>query len=237
MGGVVGVLGGMGPLATVDFLQKIIEETKATRDQDHIPVVVSQIPQIPDRVGAILNQTESPLPALIACLQRLERAGADAIVIACNTAHYWYDDLALSTDLPMLHIVDAIEVELGAANDASPVGLLGTEATLAADIYPARMAARQSRTFLSLSADDRARLVLPAIDLVKRGRAAEAGRLAEQAVAALRAGGAERIVLACTELPVALAAIQSSLLVHCIDPTRSLARVAVQWSKTFENSL
>jgi aspartate racemase len=233
MSGVVGVLGGMGPLATVDFLQKIIEETQATRDQDHIPVVVSQIPQIPDRVGAILSDTESPLPALISCLQRLERAGAQCIVIACNTAHYWYDDLARHTDLPMLHIVDAIEAELGEHDGAKPVGLLGTEATLTADIYPARMAARQNRTFLSLPVDERARLVLAAIALVKSGRAVEAGRLAEQAVAALRAGGADRIVLACTELPVALAAVQSSLLVHCIDPTRSLARAAVQWSKTF----
>jgi aspartate racemase len=233
MGGVVGVLGGMGPLATVDFLQKIIEETHASRDQDHIPVVVSQIAQIPDRVGAILSGTQSPLPALIGCLQRLERAGAQSIVIACNTAHYWYDDLTMHTDLPMLHIVDAIEAELGAGDVARPVGLLGTEATLAANIYPARMATRQSRSFLSLPSEDRARFVLAAIDLVKRGRAAEAGRLAEQAVDALRADGAERIILACTELPVALAAVQSSLLVHCIDPTRSLARAAVQWSKTF----
>ncbi len=104
---ILGVLGGMGPLATVDFLQKLIEETPASRDQDHIPVIAYSVPQIPDRPLAILGKGESPLPHMLEGIHTLKRAGAQAIAIACNTAHYWYDDLVLQGGLPILHIADA----------------------------------------------------------------------------------------------------------------------------------
>src|SRR4051812_14632246 len=102
---VLGVLGGMGPLATVDFLKKLIEETPATRDQDHVPVVVYSVPQIPDRPGAILEATESPLPAMLEGVRVLKGAGAAALAIACNTAHYWYDELS-AEGVPVVHIAD-----------------------------------------------------------------------------------------------------------------------------------
>ena len=91
---VLGVLGGMGPLATVDFLRKLIEETPAARDEDHLPVIAWSVPQIPDRPAAITGNGESPLPALLAGVHTLKAAGAVALAIPCNTAHYWYDDMA-----------------------------------------------------------------------------------------------------------------------------------------------
>src|SRR5688572_33509583 len=94
MSPLLGVLGGMGPLATVDFLAKLIEETGAERDEDHVPVVVYSVPQIPSRPAAILHGGASPLPAMLEGVRTLERAGATAIAIACNTAHYWHDALA-----------------------------------------------------------------------------------------------------------------------------------------------
>ena len=90
----LGVLGGMGPLATVDFLSKLIAETPAERDADHVPVLVYSVPQIPDRPAAILAGGASPLPEMLNGLRTLKAAGAACIAIPCNTAHYWYDALA-----------------------------------------------------------------------------------------------------------------------------------------------
>lgn len=223
----IGVLGGMGPLATVDFLEKLIEETPARVDQDHVPVIVYGVPQIPPRVPAILGDGELPLPAMIKGLETLRRAGAEAIAIACNTAHYWFEPMQEAAGVPILHIVDACRAEI--PQGAAPVGLMGTEAALSSRIYQDRLAA-DGFEFLLNPPDERRDWVLPAIAAVKQGRLEEAGRVAERAVASLVERGAARIILACTELPPALAAIRSPQLGHTIDPTRALARAAARWS-------
>jgi aspartate racemase len=222
----LGVLGGMGPLATVDFLAKLIAETPAGRDQDHVPVIAYSVPQIPCRVEAILGTGASPLPAMTAGVAVLMRAGVEAIVIACNTAHFWYDDLARASAVPILHIADAACADIAAG---SCVGLLGTEAALHAGIYQTRLAARDVRSLVN-EPELRTRWVLPAIALVKQGRAAEAGRLVEPAIEDLLRQGADTVILACTELPVALDAIGSDYRSRVIDPTRALARAAIAWS-------
>ena len=104
----IGVLGGMGPLATIDFMQKVIEATPAERDQDHVPMIVYSVPQIPDRVGAACAGTDEPLPAMLAGIRTLEQAGVEAIAIACNTAHAWYDQLAASTKVPIIHMAQTV---------------------------------------------------------------------------------------------------------------------------------
>ena len=131
MSKILGVLGGMGPLATVDFLQKLIEETPATRDQDHIPVIAYSVPQVPDRPRAIAGTGESPLPHMLAGIRTLKSAGAQAVAIACNTAHYWYDDLVQQGGLPVLHIADAA-CAVFAGKKAQRVGLIATQGTAAA---------------------------------------------------------------------------------------------------------
>jgi aspartate racemase len=222
----LGVLGGMGPLAGVDFLAKLIEATPADRDQDHVPVIVYSVPQIPCRVEAILGSGASPLPAMAAGLDVLVRAGAEAVAIACNTAHHWYDDLARTSKVPILHIADAACAGIAAG---SKIGLLGTEAALQAGIYQSRLEARQVQSLVN-APELRRSAVLAAIVLVKQGRSAEAGRVLEPAIDDLLGQGADRIILACTELPVALAAIGSPYLSRVIDPTRTLAEAAVAWS-------
>lgn len=230
MRGLIGVLGGMGPMATVDFFQKVIEETPAVRDQDHVPLIIDSSPQIPCRVSAILRGGESPVPAMLAGLRRLEKAGAECAAIACNTAHYWYDDLRAECSLPILHIVDAVGDALEATGEPTPpLGLLATEATLSARIYQKRLSSRKI-DFVINTESEREKLVLPAIAMVKQGRSIEAGRLLKEALHLLRQRGAGKWLLACTELPVALAAAHPEMLGHCIDPTRVLARTAVQWS-------
>ncbi|MCR5863686.1 aspartate/glutamate racemase family protein [Aquincola sp. J276] len=109
--GVVGVLGGMGPLATIDFMRKMIEATPATTDQEHVPVVVSSIPQVADRTAAFRGEGDSPLAAMVASGRRLVDAGAGLVVMPCNTAHLWWEALAPALGLPMLHLVDAALAE------------------------------------------------------------------------------------------------------------------------------
>lgn len=223
----LGVLGGMGPLATVDFLQKLIEETPATRDQDHIPVIVYSVPQIPDRPAAIVGQGESPLPHMLEGIRTLKNAGAQAVAIACNTAHYWYDELVQQGGLPILHIADAA-CKSFAGTAVKRVGLIATEGTVAAQFYQSRFAAHQLDCLLS-STHDQETLVLPAIECVKRNELAQAHALATPAARHLLDQGAQAIVLGCTEIPLAIDYQSSDVTVHCIDATRALARACVAW--------
>jgi len=230
-GPLLGVLGGMGPLAAADFLKKLAEETPAQRDQEHIPYVAWGVPQIPDRPPAITGNGESPLPAMLEGVRALRGAGATAIAIACNTAHHWHAELEREGGLPVLHIADAVCTELEARGIRDGrIGLIATEGTLQAGFFQKRFAARRLECLIS-SREDRDTLVLPAIAAVKANRLQEAHELAVAAVTRLRQAGARSIVLACTETPVAIDHAPHPVAAHCIDATRALARVCVAWHR------
>jgi aspartate racemase len=221
----LGVLGGMGPLATVDFLQKLIEETPARVDQEHIPVIAYSVPQIPDRPPAIIGTGESPLPDMLEGVLTLKRAGATIVAIACNTAHFWYDDLVAQGGLPILHMADAA---CAALSGIQRVGLLATQGTVAAGFYQSRLKTRGIECLLS-SDDEQHTLVLPAIECVKRADLVQAHALATRAAQHLLDRGAQAIIMGCTEIPLALEYQASDVSAHCIDATRALARACVAW--------
>jgi aspartate racemase len=225
----LGVIGGMGPLATADFFRKLIDATPARDDDEHIPVLIHSVPQVPSRPAAILRGGPSPLPALIAARNRLLGAGATLLAMPCNTAHYWYEELIAGCEVPFVHIVDAVADVLPAGT--RELGIVATRATLRARVFEQRLAGR----CIALSAPDEAtydRAVQPAIDAVKRGATEEGGRLLEPVIAAELARGAAAVVLACTELPIALDAIASPLRARCIDSTDALARACVRrWAE------
>lgn len=230
--GVVGVLGGMGPLATIDFMRKMLEATPASRDQEHVPVVVSSIPQVPDRTAAFRGEGVSPLAAMIASGRRLAAAGAGLAVIPCNTAHLWFEELHETLGLPMLHMVDAALAEaVSLAGADARLGLLATDATLASGLYVERMPpggkAGDIRWLLP-TADEMLSLVLPGIAAVKAGKLGPAVQLLQAAATALAGRGAQALVLGCTEIPLALA--QDNAPLPVVDPTAALARRAVAWS-------
>jgi aspartate racemase len=221
----LGVIGGMGPLATADFFRKLIDATPANYDDEHIPVLIHSVPQVPSRLAAILHGGPSPLPALLAARDRLLNAGATMLAMPCNTAHHWYDDLVAGCPVPFIHIVDAVAERLPAG--ARELGIVATRATLRARVFEQRLAGRG----IALSAPDEAtydRAVQPAIDAVKRGATEEGGRLLEPVIASELERGAAAVVLACTELPIALDAIASPLRARCIDSTDALARACVR---------
>ncbi|MDI3381001.1 aspartate/glutamate racemase family protein [Xenophilus aerolatus] len=221
----VGVLGGMGPLATVDFMHKLWAATPARRDQDHLPLLVSSIPQVPDRTAAYLGKGESPLPALIASGRRLVEGGAALVVMPCNTAHLWFDPLQAALGVPMLHLVDAALAEAVEVVRAAPLGLLATEATLASGLYTARAPQVDWRLPTAAQISE---CVSPGIAAIKAGDLA-LGRTCLRAVAcALVERGARALVLGCTEIPLVLDA--ASAPVPLIDATAALARRTVAWA-------
>lgn len=225
----IGILGGMGPLATADFYAKVIASTPAARDQDHVPLLVYAVPQIPDRTAALLAGGPSPLPALLGGLRTLLGAGAEAIAIPCNTAHAWYEELAAASPVPVLHIADAAAAAAARiAGAGARLGLVATAGTLAAGFYPRRLAARGYESLAPTGAEMDT-LVMPGIEKVKAGDVAGAGPLLEAAVAALLDRGAAAVILGCTEVPVALDRLGSPLLSRAVDATAALAGRCVQW--------
>lgn len=220
----LGVLGGMGPLATVDFLEKLVLQTKASRDQDHIPFLVACLPQIPDRMDALLRGGPSPSDAMVEGIGRLVAGGADLIAIPCNTAHAWYDELAARAPVPILHIVRAVlEILRERGIERGAIGLLATEGTIKADIYQSVL--REQGLECRLPSD--AAPVDAGIYAVKVGRLAD-GRTGLASVArSMLDQGCTAIILGCTEISVALGD-EAEFREVTIDASAALARVALR---------
>jgi aspartate racemase len=223
----LGVLGGMGPLATADFFHKILLATPADCDEDHVPLLIASDPRIPRRTPAILGGGTSPLPALRAIRDRLLGAGATMLAMPCNTSHYWYDDLSRDCPVPFISIVEAGVAELALlAKPGDRIGMIGTSATLAGRVFDARLAAAGFAPLLP-SEDTLDRSILPAIMSAKVGRTQSAGEMLAPVVTDLLGRGAAAVLLACTEVPVALDAIDSPVRAYCVDTTAALARACV----------
>lgn len=227
---VLGVLGGMGPLAGATFMQRLTVLTPAERDQDHVPTILWSDPRVPDRTAARLSGGEDPLPALLRGIRGLEAAGCGAIAIPCNTAHGWFDAMQSATRLPILHIVEAAADELLRLGVTSgPIGLMATKGTLAMRLYQDRLEGRGYEVLVP-SAEEMDRIVMPAIDGVKANRVAEAyAPLAEMAIA-LAGRGARAVVLGCTEIPLGISA-GPALPFPVADTIDALARAAIAWAK------
>ena len=224
----IGIIGGMGPAATVDLMQKIIDATPATRDQDHVPMVVWNVPQIPERVGHIHDATSpSPAPAMRTAAKALADAGAEAIAIACNTAHFWAPDVEDASGLPLLHIADAALAAL-AHRPMQPrrILLLATTGTREAGIYSARAAIAGVPLELP-DAPTQAR-ISQAIAAVKGGQIDEAKTILFTVLDEALAGGIDALLLACTELPIVVGG--SKFEAQSVDATAALAEAIVQFS-------
>lgn len=226
----LGVLGGMGPLAGATFMQRLTLLTPVDRDQDHIPSILWSDPRVPDRTAARLAGGEDPLPWLLRGIRGLEAAGCGAIAIPCNTAHGWFEAMQAATRLPILHIVHAAGDELLRLRiPPGPVGLLATSGTLAMRLYQDRLAAR-GHDCLVPSEEEMRRIVMPAIDLVKANRVSESYAPLAEMARRLIERGARAVVLGCTEIPLGIAA-GPALPFPVADTIDALARAAIAWAK------
>jgi aspartate racemase len=221
----IGILGGMGPAATVDLMAKIIAATPAQVDQAHVPMVAVSIPQIPDRIAGLRGTGPSPVPAMQDAVRRLELAGAEGFAIACNTAHAWADELTRATTLPFIHMADAVLEKLPSAD--APLALLATDGTLMAGFYQSRLASA-GRQMLAPNVEEQKR-VMEGVRAVKAGALEEAKLLIAPVAYALLARGASKVILGCTEIPLALAR-DASLAESVLDATQALAEACVKWS-------
>ena len=230
-GKILGVLGGMGPLASAHFMVRLTQLTPASHEQDHVPAVLWSDPRVPNRLAAQRGTGPSPLPWLVHGIEKLAQAGCGAVAIPCNTAHGWIDGMRAASPIPILHIIDAAADDLRRQGIASGrVGALATEATLAMRLYQDWLE-RLGWPVIEPTADEMRDLVSPSIALVKENRLADAYVLAEAAVQRLLDRGAEAVVLGCTELPLAIGAGPrlSAVIVDTID---ALALTSIAWART-----
>ena len=232
----LGVLGGMGPMATVDFLRKLVERTPAQADHEHIPTIVHSVPQLPDRMRAIFDGASSPLPKLVEAIETLQAAGAICIAMPCNTAHYWYDEFAPAAKVPFLHIADTALAAIDTGRLAGArLGLMGTRGTLKAGFYQERFAARGVGCIVTAPGDQE-NLVDPGIKAIKANDLAQATPLFERAVERLLEQGATSVVLACTEIPVVLDRFEPALAACCVDVTGALADACIGWWRSRDSA-
>ena len=226
---VIGVLGGMGPEATLAFYARLIENTPARKDQDHVRVIIDSNPKVPDRTAALLWGGESPVSLMTSGIEALERAGADFVVIPCVSAHAFLEELRQSVRIPLLSIFDAAAEQVRQdLPSLRRVGLLATTGTVTSGLFQRRLA-ELGLDVIVPEEQDQARLMTAIYGIkasgAKDGRAqvaAEVRGVAERVVAA----GADGIVLGCTELPLALG--PGDVNVPVIDSLVSLARAALR---------
>ena len=220
---VPGVLGGMGPEATVDFMAKVIALTAGDKDQDHIPMLVDHNPAVPNRQDAILGDGEDPGPAMAAMARRLEAAGADFLVIPCNTAYVFQQSIIDAVDIPLVSIIDETIAEL--PDNCGAVGLLATDGCLKAGVYQRGLAERGFEAIEPTGEDmDELMRTVYAIKAGDTGPAvAESMRLLANT---LVAQGASAIIAGCTEIPLVLN--ESMLDVPLLCSTDILAARTVQ---------
>ncbi|WP_101067753.1 cysteate racemase [Roseovarius salinarum] len=192
----VGILGGMGPEATVLLMQRVLAAVPARDDADHVPLIVHQNPQVPSRIDALVEGTgPDPAPVLAAMARSLERAGAKALAMPCNTAHHYAPAIAQATALPFLDMVGATARTL-AGSGARRVGMLASPATRRAGVFDAAFAARG---LTRVTLPDEAR-VLEIIRGVKAGGADGLAPALAELSACLHDLGADHLLVACTEL-------------------------------------
>jgi aspartate racemase len=201
---VVGVIGGMGPDATVDFMSRVLRETPAKADQDHVRMVVEHNPRIPSRQSAMRGDGENPGPVIAAMAVRLEAAGADFLVMPCNAAHAWQSDIEAATDIPFVSIIDeSVRSALNRSGDGSAVGLMTTPGCFTAGLY--QQALMDAGRPVVIQTPEELAETISLVERIKGGDQSEEVAVALQNLATrLVERGAKVLIAACTELPLIL---------------------------------
>lgn len=195
----IGIIGGMGPLATVDLYSRIVMRTKAQRDQEHLHVIIDSNTNIPDRTKAILGGGVDPTVELIKSAQRLEQAGADFLIMPCNTAHFFIDKIKTSVNIPFINMVEeTVKYTFNKYGKDMVVGLMATDGTIKSKIYEVYYAAMGIKTVVPEKTQDKIMKFI--YDVIKGGKYEEGTDLFFECVNELKDMGADAFLLGCTEL-------------------------------------
>jgi aspartate racemase len=226
--GTIGILGGMGPEATAFFFDLVVRQTLASRDREHVPIVVYNLPQTPDRTAAILRGGPSPVPDLVRGLAILREAGADFAVMPCISAHYFFTAVSARSPLPLIHLIEeAAAAVVRLRPKVRTVGLLATTGTVRSRIVH-EVFERAGIAVLTPAGRGQQR-VMTAIYGRRGIKAGVTSGVPRQTILAaareLIAGGAQAVIAGCTEIPLVLR--REELPVPLIDPMRVAARAAV----------
>ena len=228
---VIGILGGMGPEATVRLFETIVKLTPAKRDQDHLQVIVNNNPKIPDRTESISNNDRSIVAVLEKSAVALQRAGADFIIMPCNTAHYYYADLVKSVNLPILNMIDEVATRVKQLlPGCQQLGVLSTTGTHVSRIYP-EVLKENGIAVIDTPGEVQADVMEAVLKIKSKDKKerAVARDLILQAGNLLITQGAEGLVLGCTEIPLVINT--DDFKVPVFDSLRILAEKAVDYAK------
>lgn len=220
----IGIIGGMGPQATLDLYQKIINRTPASRDQEHLHVIIDSYAQIPDRTAYLLGTSQDdPLPYLRKSAERLQQAGAEALIMPCNTAHSFAPALSEYLHVPLLHIAEAAIAHITPAH-GKRIGILATTGTQKSGIY---RNALEKAGYIAVEPDEQQSEALMQCIYTgaKAGKTEAYAPLMVQTVASMEA---DSFILACTEIPLFLPWWQDPR--PTIDATEALAKTAVTFA-------
>ena len=222
----VGIIGGMGPLATCDLFNKIISNTSASKDQEHIHVYIDNNTEIPDRTAAVLHGGESPVPQLVSSAIKLELIGADVLIMPCNTAHYIYDEFIKYVNITMIQMPKETAKEIKASK-YKKVAILATEGTLQSGIY--QKAFDEEEVNYIIPSESQQKPIMKIIyEGVKAGNYDIDIKDFYDVLDDMFDKGAEAVVLACTELPLAFEKFNIDY--PNVDPTEILAKAAVKFA-------
>lgn len=223
----IGIIGGMGPLATIDLYKKIIDNTKAEKDQDHIHVIIDSYPQIEDRTAYILHGGKNPAEKLIESARRLEKAGADALIMPCNTAHYFADIIENKVDIPLISIIKST---VNAIKEKYPnvknIGLIATEGTIKSEVYHKELKAN-GYNMVEVSEDTENNIMDSIYKGVKAGKTEEYVDIFQKCVDEIVNNGAELLIAGCTEIPILIPYIKTN--VKVVDATEELALAVIKY--------
>lgn len=223
----IGILGGMGPLATADLYRKIVLMTGASCDNDHIRVYIDSNASIPDRTAAILHGGEDPVPYMTDSLKKLVSCGADCLIMPCNTAHYFLPRLQPLTEVPFLSMLEAAAKAVAGRFPGKRAAILATDGTVQSGLYQAALE-KEGVPYLLPDEEEQAAVMRVIYEGVKAGKPPEAYKVDwERVIGGVSGRGAEVFVLGCTELP--LAAQDAGLDAPYVDPTAELAAAAIRF--------
>jgi aspartate racemase len=226
---IIGILGGMGPEATADLYMRIIRATHVEKDQEHFRVIIDSNAKVPDRTPAILGTGPSPLPLMLETGLNLQRAGADFIIMPCNTAHYFHDKLQAGLEIPVLHMIRLSAEDTRRRHpNVGKAGLLATDGTIASRLYHESYG-DQGIEIVAPSGESQRDVMKAIYRHIKRGDLETGGKLLHRVAHELMDAGAEAVICGCTE--VSLVLHDGDLTVPIVDPLQVLAEKAVELAR------
>lgn len=196
----LGIIGGMGSQATAYFFNRIVENTKASKDQEHIEIVILNHSTLPDRTQTILSgKYENFISAIVEDIKKLEYLGVDNIAIPCNTSHFFYDDIQKQTELPIINMVKETVKHIINKNKAiRKIGIMATDGTIYTKIYENECITYGIEAIIP--SEEKQKIVMNIIyNEIKNGKKGSLHKFMH-VVDELKQKGCETIILACTEL-------------------------------------